>query len=57
MSLLLIHGTVKRSLEMKTVMRFTKGKEKIIKNKAINSTDEGKGRHRKVIRIGAFALV
>lgn len=47
----------KRSLEMKTVMRFTKGKEKIIKNKAINSTDEGKGRHRKVIRIGAFALV
>lgn len=57
MSLLLIHGTAKRSLEMKTVMRFTKGKEKIIKNKAINSTDEGKGRHRKVIRIGAFALV
>lgn len=57
MSLLLIHGTVKRSLEMKTVMRFTKVKEKIIKNKAINSTDEGKGRHRKVIRIGAFALV
>ena len=42
MSLLLIHGTAKRSLEMKTVMRFTKGKEKIIKNKAINSTDEGK---------------
>ena len=57
MSLLLIHGTVKRSLEMKTVMRFTKVKEKIIKNKPINSTDEGKGRHRKVIRIGAFALV
>lgn len=43
MSLLLIHGTVKRSLEMKTVMRFTKAKEKIKKNKAINSTDEGKG--------------
>ena len=39
------------------VMRFTKVKEKIIKNKPINSTDEGKGRHRKVIRIGAFALV
>ena len=57
MSLLLIHGTAKRSLEMKTVMRFTKGKEKIIKNKAINSTDEGKGRHRKVILIVAFALV
>ena len=57
MSLQLIHGTVKRSLEMKTVMRFTKVKEKIIKNKPINSTDEGKGRHRKVIRIGAFALV
>ena len=57
MTLLLIHGTLKRSLEMKTVMRFTKGKEKIIKNKPINSTDEGKGRHRKVIRIGAFALV
>ena len=57
MSLLLIHGTVKISLEMKTVMRFTKAKEKIIKNKVINSTDEGKGRHRKVIRIGAFALV
>ncbi len=34
-----------------------KSKEKIIKNKPINSTDEGKGRHRKVIRIGAFALV
>ena len=31
MSLLLIHGTVKRSLEMKTVMRFTKGKEKMHK--------------------------
>ena len=57
MSLLLIHGTVKRSLEMKTVMRFTKAKEKIIKNKVINSTDEGKGRLRKDIRIGAFALV
>ena len=42
---------------MKTVMRFTKVKEKIKKDKAINSTDEGKGRHRKVIRIGAFALV
>ena len=55
MSLLLIHGTAKRSLEMKTVMRFTKAKEKIIKNKVINSTDEGKGRHRKVIRIGAIA--
>ena len=38
-------------------MRFTKVKEKIKKDKAINSTDEGKGRHRKVIRIGAFALV
>ena len=38
-------------------MRFTKVKEKIKKDKAINSTDEGKGRHRKVIRTGAFALV
>mgnify|MGYP007026095477 CR=1 FL=1 len=49
------HGTVKRSLEMKMVMRFTEVKEKIIKNKAINSTDKVKGRHRRVIRIGAFA--
>ena len=49
MSLLLIHDTVKRSLEMKTVMRFTKVKEKIIKNKPINSTDEGKGRDRKSV--------
>lgn len=57
MLLLLIHGTVKRSLEMKTVMRITKAKEKIIKNKAINSTDEGKGRHRKGIRIGALSLI
>lgn len=39
------------------VMRFTEVKEKIIKNKAINSTDKVKGRHRRVIRIGAFALV
>lgn len=39
------------------VMRFTEVKEKIIKNKAINSTDKVKGRHRKVIRIGEFALV
>lgn len=57
MSLRLRYGTVKRSLEMKMVMRFTEVKEKIIKNKAINSTDKAKGRHRKVIRIGAFALV
>ena len=57
MLLLLIHGTVKRSLEMKTVMRIYKRKRENYKNKAINSTDEGKGRHRKVIRIGAFALV
>ena len=28
------------------VMRFTEVKEKIIKNKAINSTDKVKGRHR-----------
>lgn len=39
------------------VMRFTEVKEKIIKNKAINSTDKVKGRHRRVIRIGAFALI
>ena len=39
------------------VMRFTKVKEKIIKNKDINSTDKGKGRHCGAIRIGAFALV
>lgn len=41
----------KRSLEMKMVMRFTEVKEKIIKNKAINSTDKVKGRHRRAIRI------
>ena len=57
MSLRLRHGTVKRSLEMKMVMRFTEVKEKIIKNKAINSTDKVKDRHRRVIRIGAFALI
>lgn len=34
-----------------------KSKRENYKNKPINSTDEGKGRHRKVIRIGAFALV
>ena len=43
MSLQLIHGTVKRSLEMKTVMRFTKAKEKIIKNKGMKQPTVHKG--------------
>ena len=39
MSLLLIHGTAKRSLEMKTVMRFTKGKEKNSPERKAQCTD------------------